>query len=76
MIEKNYKKDLLNYKEVLELLKLVEEVKYKSDKLKTELLMLYVPLKLPFHKVLYQEEEQLFYMLQKNLMIYWLNLKI
>lgn len=49
-------------------LKLEVEAKFKLDKLKIELLMLFVPLKQLFPRVLSQEEEQLFFMLLKNLM--------
>lgn len=41
--------------------------KSKLDKLKTELLMLFVPQRLLFHRVLFLEEEQLFFTLPKNL---------
>lgn len=44
-------------------------MKLKLDKSKTELLMLFVQLKLPFLKVLCPVEEQLFFMLLKSLMI-------
>jgi len=52
MIKKNYKKDLLNYKEVLVLLKLEELPKLKLMKLKIVFKMLYVLPELPLKKEL------------------------
>lgn len=67
MIEKSLNKDLPNSKVVSELLRLEVDPKLRSEKSRTELLM---PFALPrplLLKVLFQEEEQLFFMLHSNL---------
>lgn len=63
MIEKNLKKDSPNSRVVSEWSRSVVDLKLKSEKLRTESLMPFVLLKLPFLKVLFQEEEQLFFTL-------------
>ncbi len=70
-IKKNYRKDWPNLKEVSDLLKLEEEVKWKSDKLKIESLTPFVPLRLLSVRVLFQEEDAHFFTLLKLWMNYW-----
>lgn len=67
MIRKNSNKDLQNLKEVLESSRLEVDPKLKSEKSRTELLMLFVLPRPLLLKVLSQEEEQLFFMPHSNL---------
>jgi len=71
MIEKNFKRDLVDSLEELPLLGLEEPQKLRLVNLRTELRMLSVPLELLQRKVLCQEEVSLFFMLPRN----WITLK-
>lgn len=75
MIKKSFNKDSPNSKVVLEWSRSVVDPKLKSEKSRTELLMPFVLLRLLLLKVLFQEEEQLFFMPHLNLTNFLNNLK-